>query len=107
MVNPKNQKTCRNSTCKTETQKLIERIEELNGSTPDGQIVDSDTILVDLLETNDFEISGISQDVFNIWKNSKDKEAVEQMFFEFTDMEFIEYLKNCEAEISRPTKQLR
>ena len=84
-----------------ETSVLIKEVEELNNNTPDGRIVDGDTILADLIESNDFEFSGMCQDIFNIWKNSTDKNAVEQMFFEFTSVEFIEFLKKCKEEISR------
>ena len=55
----------------------------------------------DKIEENDFEFFGFAHDIFNIWKNSSDKEAVEQMFYEFTDMSFKEYLEKCKREISR------
>lgn len=84
-----------------ETSVLIKEVEELNNNTPDGRIVDGDTILADLIESNDFELSGMCQDIFNIWKNTTDKEAVEQMFFEFTGVEFVKFLKKCKEEISR------
>lgn len=82
-------------------ENLLKEVEELNANTPNGMITDADTILVDLIDKNDFEITGIAQDIFNIWKNSSDKNAVEQMFFEFTDTEFKDYLETCKKEISR------
>lgn len=82
-------------------EKLLAEVEKLNDNTPDGCIRDADTILVDLIEENDFEFLGFAHDIFNIWKNSSDKEAVEQMFYEFTDMSFKEYLEKCKREISR------
>lgn len=82
-------------------ENLLKKVEELNANTPNGMITDADTILVDLIDKNDFEITGIAQDIFNIWKNSSDKNAVEQMFFEFTDTEFKDYLETCKKEISR------
>lgn len=82
-------------------EKLLKEVEKLNANTPDGVVVDADTILVDAIQKNDFEITGIAQDIFNIWRNSSDRKAVEQMFFEFTDMEFKDYLKKCEREITR------
>ena len=82
-------------------EKLLKEVEELNNNTPDGWIIDADTILVDMVQKNGFEITGIAQDIFNIWRNSSDKEAVEQMFFEFTDMEFKDFLEKCKKEITR------
>lgn len=84
-----------------EIENMIKEVESLNANTPEGCIVDSDTILVDLIENSDFEFNGFSQDIFNIWKESKDKSAVEQMFYEFTGVEFVEYLEKCKSEISR------
>ena len=83
------------------TREKIRQVELLNTSTPEGIIIDSDTILADLLSNVDNEISGFSQDIFNIKKRSKDKDAVKQMFFEFTDTEFDDYLDKCMKEITR------
>lgn len=80
---------------------LIKDVEDLNDNTLDGKIIDADTILVDVIENCDYLVSGMAQDIFNIWKNSNDKKAVEQMFYEFTDMEFEDYLQKCKAEITR------
>ena len=83
------------------TEDMIKEVETLNDNVPDGQIVDADTILVDLIQENDFEFSGFAQDIFNIWKESTDKKAVEQMFYEFTGMEFDRYLMKCQSDITR------
>lgn len=82
-------------------EKLLKEVEELNNNTTDGWIKDADTILADIVQENDFEITGIAQDIFNIWRNSSDKGAVEQIFFEFTDMEFKDFLEKCKEEITR------
>lgn len=82
-------------------EELLNKVEELNANVPDGIVKDADTILVDMVQENDFEITGIAQDIFNIWRNSSDKKAVEQMFFEFTDVEFKDFLKKCKEEITR------
>lgn len=82
-------------------EELLNKVEELNANVPDGIVKDADTILVDMVQENDFEITGIAQDIFNIWRNSSDKKAVEQMFFEFTDMEFKDFLEKCKEEITR------
>lgn len=83
------------------TREKIRQVELLNSNTPDGTIIDSDTILADLLLNVDNEVTGFSQDIFNIYKRSKDKDAVKQMFFEFTDTEFDDYLDKCMKEITR------
>lgn len=83
------------------TREMIRQVELLNGGIPDGGIVDADTILCDLLQDVDNETSGLSQEIFNIYKRSKDKEAVKQMFLTFTDMEFDDYLDKCIKEITR------
>ena len=82
-------------------EELLNEVEELNANVPDGIVKDADTILVDMVQENDFEITGIAQDIFNIWRNSSDKKAVEQMFFEFTDMEFKDFLEKCKEEITQ------
>ena len=81
--------------------KMVEQVEELNNNTPDGIIIDADTILVDLIEKCNYEFNGFAQDIFNIWKNSNYKPAVAQMFYEFTDVEFEDYLEMCLEQISR------
>ena len=83
------------------TREMIRQVELLNGSTSIGMIIDSDTILADLLLNVDNEVSGFSQDIFNIYKRSKDKDAVKQIFFEFTGTEFDDYLDKCMKEITR------
>ena len=83
------------------TKEMIEKVEFLNDNTPYGVIVDADTILVDLIARCDYSFSGFAQDIFEIWKKSTDKKAVEQMFYEFTDCEFHDYLTKCAETISR------
>ena len=78
--------------------RLINEVRELNSNTPNGVIQDSDTILVDILEENDYEFNGFSEDIFQIYINSNDKSAVCQMFYEFTGMEFEDYLEKCVSE---------
>jgi hypothetical protein len=80
---------------------MIKEVEELNNNTPNGIIINADIILAEIVEQCDFDLTGIVQDIFNIWKNSTDKKAVEQMFYEFTDMEFVDYLIKCKEEITR------
>lgn len=80
---------------------IIIEVENLNYNTPDGQVIDADTILVDLIEENYYGFSGFAQDIFNIWRESTDKDSVEKMFYEFTNMEFVDFLMKCKNEITR------
>lgn len=79
----------------------IKKVEELYQNTPNGEVIDSDTILKDIMDESDFEESGISLDIFEIYKRSRDKKALRQMFFEFTGIEFSEYLNRCLLETTR------
>lgn len=63
--------------------------------------IDEDTILVDAIEACDFEFSGIAEDIFNIYEKSTDKKSLERLFFEFTDMEFSDYLEKCIKRIDK------
>lgn len=82
-------------------REMIREVEFLNKDVPNGMIRDADTILKDILDEQDFEITGMAQDIFNIYKRSTDKTAVKEMFFEFTGMDFDEYLTKCIKEITR------
>lgn len=76
------------------TANLLSQVEKLHN----GVIIDTDTILADLVQNND---EWFAQDIFNIWETSTDKRSVEQMFFEFVGVEFNEYLRRCIDGISR------
>ena len=77
--------------------RMIREIEGINESMEDktGILYDSDTVLKDLVDDCNFEISGLSQDLFNIYKRSHDKASVRQMFLLFTGVQFEEYLEKC------------
>lgn len=79
------------------SSKLLLKVEDLNEEIMSivSVIEDSDTILAELLDEVDFHFPGISTDIFEIWKKSSDKKAVEEIFYEFTDMEFETYLEKC------------
>lgn len=69
--------------------------------TPEGCIIDSDTILADLLEKCNYQETGLAHEIFDIYKSSADKEAVKKLFYAFTDMEFDSYLGTCIKMITR------
>ena len=55
-------------------EELLNKVEELNANIPDGIVKDADTILVDMVQENDFETTGIAQDILefrtdNIFSN--------------------------------------
>ena len=81
----------------------IEKVRQLNSNTPNGYIHDADTLLCDIVQNADldFEITGLAEDLFNIYQNSRDKQAVKEMFFLFTDMNFEDYLQQCMEKITR------
>lgn len=80
-----------------ETEQAIQAVEDMAEHLPNGLIRDADTVLVDIIKAVDFEFNGFAQDIFNIWRKSSDRKSVEQMFFEVTDWEFMDYLKKCQA----------
>ncbi|MFR1173894.1 MAG: hypothetical protein ACLSEA_10235, partial [Thomasclavelia ramosa] len=67
----------------------------------EGQSViqDADTVLADILEDVDFEITGIVADLLKIHQNSKDRESVETCFEILTGWTIPDYLKKCIATI--------
>ena len=79
-----------------ETECAIRAVEDMAEHLPSGLIRDADTVLVDIIKAADFEFNGFAQDIFNIWRKSSDRKSVEQMFFEMTDCEFLDYLKKCQ-----------
>lgn len=60
-----------------------------------GTICDGDTILKDIMDEADFEVSGIFEDIYNLFKKTTDPESMAQLFFEFTDIDFEDYLQRC------------
>lgn len=83
------------------TMALITDVTALHRNTPNGVIRDADTILADLLKNADIEVTGIAQEVFDIWTKSSDKKAVEDLFYCFTDTQFDSFLLKCKNEISK------
>ena len=79
---------------------LLKKARLLNENTPNGCIRDADTILHDIMDEADFEITGIGAELFGLFSNAsqKEREMFEKMFYLFTDVEFEEYLRRCAEE---------
>ena len=83
---------------------LEERIKKANkliDNMPDGGIVDADTLLCDVIQNADFEVTGLAQDIFNIWLNSSDRASVEALFYDLTDMQLDEFVDLCLKNMTR------
>ena len=74
---------------------FVNEAEILYNNTPDSQIIDADTILADILEDSEKEVTGLALEVFGIWKNSKDRKTVEELFYSLTGVEFVDYIALC------------
>lgn len=72
-----------------------QKYDEVSQHDEGGTVFDGDTILKDIMDDADFEISGLFEDIYNMFKKTTDPESMAQLFFEFTGIEFEEYLKRC------------
>lgn len=78
------------------TRKLFETLTFLEKQMEDESAVrDADTVLADILEGADFEITGIVTDLLKTYQGSKDRESVETCFELLTGVTIQEYLKKC------------
>lgn len=85
---------------------LVTKVLELQENTPDGVIVDADTILADIMEDADFQITGIAKDLLEIWKKSSDQASIEELFYLFTDKPFEDYLEECVAAMEKQQNEM-
>lgn len=78
---------------------LLDRIEFITKKDMlrhDGVIQDADTVLADIMQTADFEITGLGKEIFEIYKKTRDKEAFEDLFYSLSGETFEEYIGRCE-----------
>lgn len=91
----------------TEEGKLeaIQYIEKLNSLLNDDMDPNSDanTILNTLITTKNQTIRDMASNIFDIWKESKDRKSIEILFEEMTGCSFTEYLGQCNIRIKRYT----
>ena len=62
----------------------------------DGVIRDADTVLADIMQNADFEITGLGKEIFEIYKKTSDKEAFENLFYSLSGETFDNYIGRCE-----------
>ena len=74
----------------------------LMSRTPDGIVIDGDTILADIMEEADFEESGSTEELVAIWKSTADKEAFHRLFMFFTGWDFEDFLEAAVKRTTRP-----
>lgn len=84
-----------------EKELLVEKAVKLHNDVPDGGIIDMDTILADYMDSADFQVSGISEDMVKIWKDSCDRSAVEATFELFTEHTFRTWLEESIRKTTR------
>lgn len=80
-----------------ETEQAIQTVEDMAEHLPNGLIRDADTVLADIMQEANFEISGLAKDIFNIWRKSSDRKSLEKMFFDLTAYDFLSFLEKCQA----------
>lgn len=62
----------------------------------DGVIRDADTVLADIMQNADFEITGLGKEIFEIYKKTSDKEAFENLFYSLSGETFENFIGKCE-----------
>lgn len=82
--------------------------EVLQSNTPEGYVIDGDTILKDQIdELSDQDYTGIFKEITKIWKEAKtvrERQLFEKMFETFTGISMKEYLKKCIKNITKENK---
>lgn len=87
----------------------LDEVAKLNESTPNGYIVDADTILADVMEEANFDESGMFEELRRLYHDAymdtdESKVGLEifhEMFNLFTGISFTEYLDCCKENITR------
>ena len=91
------------------TEKLIKRIkgleENLNMLETPCTIQDSDTVLADVMMSANYEESGISKELFDIFEKTTDKNAFLELFQLLSDTSFVDYLEKCEKALTKTLRQ--
>lgn len=78
---------------------LMDRIEFIlkkDAMRNNGIVHDADTVLADIMQEADFEITGLGKEIFDIYKKTRDREAFENLFYSLSGETFEEYIIRCE-----------
>lgn len=66
--------------------KLVEEVMELSTKQPDGvRFRDADTILADLIEECDFQVTGIADELLRLYLEAENKNDFKSLFFFMTE----------------------
>mgnify|MGYP000671181796 CR=1 FL=1 len=84
---------------------------ELSTKQPDGvRFRDADTILADLIEECDFQVTGIADELLRLYLEAENKDDFKSLFFFMTEKNFEDYLleskKVMEENIAKANQEL-
>ena len=85
-----------------EVRKRLQRIEFIikkDQLRNDGVIQDADTVLADIMENADFEVTGLATEVFGLYKKACEKgvsEDFEDLFYALSGETLDNYIERCE-----------
>ena len=82
--------------------KMANEALDLMFETPSGIVIDGDMILADIMDEADFEESGSTEELVEIWKSTADKEAFHRLFMFFTGWDFEDFLEIAVKQTTRP-----
>ena len=83
-------------------EEKIKEVKHLNHNTPDGGIIDADTILADIVEKSDMQETGLADELLMVYEKETDaKHAVKDVFLMLTGISFEDYLDACIEKITR------
>lgn len=85
------------------TEMAVDAIEKANHLPYGLPCIDADTILVDLVNQEDMEETGIGEGLIALWLKSCDRDSVQKVFELFTGTRFSEYLQRCTEETTVQT----
>ena len=79
-----------------ENVKRLHNLIRKDSEKEDGIVVDSDTVLADIMNEVSFEETGLAKEIFDIYIRSSDRDSVANLFYAFTGVTLEEYIEKCE-----------